>query len=74
MSNITVNGKAFEFLRDRISYNDIIHLADKPLGPVYTVTYSGKMGEHSANGILCPGETTSVLPTMHINVAVTGNA
>lgn len=71
---ISVNGESHEFVESVISYNDVIALAGKPFGPVYTVTFIGKLEGLSVNGMLYPGDVTAVLSGMKIDVAYTGNA
>lgn len=74
MNQIVVNGRPYNFPQNKISYDEVVALAGKVSGRVYTVTYSSRQGNASLSGNMCPGDVVDVGPNMKLDVAFTGNA
>ncbi len=66
---ITVNCMECQVSTERVSYERIAELAERPGAKNLSVTYHGSIvidGErYEKNGILCPGESVKALDGMH---------
>lgn len=81
--SITVNGKRHSISVPLISYNDILHLADLPIGTIASVTFFWRGPSSLASrpdlkeeltSIMCPGDQVQVRPDMRFSAVVTNNA
>lgn len=67
---IQVNGHIVPFVGTEVTYEDVVNLADKKTGHLWTVTY----GLPDGGGSLTPGKKITVRPGMVFNVVDTSRA
>lgn len=75
--NITVNARRWKWIKDSISYEEVVAIATdmRKRVQLLTVIYARQDRKGAdANGTLVPDESTNVTEGMHFTAIATGNA
>lgn len=71
--SIMINGRGHTVSRNKLSYEEVVQLAGKQPGILYTVTFFKGRGE-KREGTLCPGEAAEIQHGTVFDCMYTGNA